>query len=105
MPNDGYDARRGRETEQMWPSCLIRGWFTFRECGAVSSEGEHGQGDEGGGGVEPECHPGYDADLGAGRFDQPVAELMFQRRFDPGTVPADLAAEFGELRDAASGCP
>jgi len=55
--------------------------------------------------VEPECHPGDDADFGADRFDQAVAELVLDCGFYSGAVSSDLLAELDELGDAASGCP
>jgi hypothetical protein len=85
------------------PSCRFRRWLPAGEGGSVTTEGEHGEGDEGGRGMESECHPGDDADLGVDRFDQAVAELVLDRGFYSGAVSSDLLAEPDELGDAASG--
>src|SRR6266545_7635346 len=48
--------------------------------GSVSAEAEHGQGDDGLGGVEPEGHPDDESDLGVHRLDQRWTGRVRSRR-------------------------
>src|ERR1022692_3770091 len=80
-------------------------WSSSGEGGAEAAEGEHCQGDERGGVVEPEGHPGDDPYLGVHRFDQAVAEPVVEGRVDARKMPADLFPELGEFGDAAAGRP
>jgi hypothetical protein len=50
----------------------------------VAAEAEQGEGDEGLRGLEPERHPGDQPDLGVGRLDQAVGQVLLDRREDPG---------------------
>lgn len=43
----------------------------------MAAEGEHGEGDEGVGGLESERDAGEEADLGVHRFDASVGEAVF----------------------------
>jgi hypothetical protein len=70
-----------------------------------AAEAEHGQGDEGAGVAESECHSGDDTDFGVDGFDQAVAELVFQCCFYSFAVRSYGPAELGELGDAAAGGP
>ena len=49
---------------------------------AVAAEGEHGQGDERFGGVEPERDAGQQPDLGVGGFDQSVGQAVVEGGVD-----------------------
>lgn len=68
-------------------------------------EVEYGQGDEGLGGVEPERDSGEEADLGVGRLDEPVGQVVLDRGEDPGTVCDDALLQFHEVRDPAAPRP
>jgi hypothetical protein len=55
------------------PDCSVGGWWLpSGQSGPVAAEGEHGQGDEGGGVFEAVGDAGDEADLGVGGFDQGV---------------------------------
>jgi hypothetical protein len=68
-------------------TCSLSTWTCSRTgCGAEAAEGEHGQGDEGDGVAAAEGDAGQDADFGAGRFDEAVAEAVLDGRADGGQV-------------------
>jgi hypothetical protein len=57
------------------------------------------------GSPEPVGDAGEDPDLGVGRVDQGVGQVVEQGRLDPREVLADAPAELDERGDAASGGP
>lgn len=71
----------------------------------VSSEVEHGEGDEGLGAVESVSDAGQEPDLGVGGFDECVGELVVQGGVDGGSVAADESSELDEGGEPASLCP
>lgn len=68
----------------------------------VAAEVEHGQGDEGVGGLEAEGDAGDEADLGVDRFDAAVGQAMLDRGEDRGLVFDDAALQVDEGGDAAA---
>ena len=52
----------------------------------MSAEGEHDQGDEGVGVLEPEGHPGAESDFGVDRFGAAVGQFVFDGGQDRGAL-------------------
>lgn len=78
------------------------GGLAAGEGRSVPSEAEHGEGDEGVGGLEAECRSGDQSDLGVGGFDQPVGQFVFDGSQDPRPVFDDAPLQFHERRDPAA---
>ena len=71
----------------------------------MTAEAEQGEGDQGIGGLEPERDSGDQADLGVGRLDQGVGQVVLDRGEDPAFVFDDALGQFHERRDAAASGP
>ena len=71
----------------------------------MTAEAEEGEGDQGLGGLEPEGDSGDQTDLGVGRLDQAVGQVVFDRGEDPVLVFDDALRELHERRDAAASGP
>lgn len=66
----------------------------------MGAEGEECEGNEGLGSVESVGDAGKESDLGVGRFDEPLGQVVFEVGVDRMTVSADLLGEVdkgGEL--------
>ena len=64
--------------ELFWLYCRVCGSGSSGEYGALASEGEHHEADEGVGVVEAERDSGDQADLGVRRFDERVEEVVVE---------------------------
>jgi hypothetical protein len=62
----------------------------------VRAEGEHGEGDEWLVGVESERGPGEQPDLGIGRFDLALRQVVLEGGVDGGVMGGDLAVQVDE---------
>jgi len=71
----------------------------------MSTEREHGQGDEGLRGAESKRNSGEYSDLGADRFDQSLGEAVVECGFDGPLVFNNAARQLREYRDAAAPSP
>jgi hypothetical protein len=75
--------------------CWIRG-SSAGQSWRVGAEREQGEGDEWFVAVEPERDAGEESDLGVGRLDERVRQLVLEGRVDGGAVGGDLAVEVDE---------
>jgi putative transposase len=92
-----HQTRGGSDiTAHMALSCWICGSGSAWELWWVAAEGEHCEGDEGLGAVEPERDSGEYPDLGVGGFDESLGEAVFEVRFDRFAVFGDLLGEVDE---------
>ena len=71
----------------------------------MASEAEHGEGDQGLGGGEPERDPGDESDLGVDRFDPSVGQAVLDRGQDRVLVFHDSALQGDERVDPAAAGP
>ena len=65
----------------------------------MAAEREQGEGDEGFGSVEAERDAGEQSDLGVGRLDESVGQVVLDRGEDSGPVLDDALLQFHERRD------
>lgn len=71
----------------------------------MAAESEHCEGDEGSGPVESVGDPSQQPDLGVGRFDEPLGQLMVEVGVDRIAVSADLLSESDERWELLPPCP
>ncbi len=71
----------------------------------MAAEAEHGQGDDGFGGVEPERDADDEPDFGVHGFDEGVGQAVFDRGDDRVTVVHDALSELDELGQSAAAGP
>lgn len=71
----------------------------------MTAKVEEREGDQGFGGLEPERDPGDQADLGVGRLDESVGQVVLDRGQDPGAVFDDALLQLHECRDPAAAGP
>ncbi len=71
----------------------------------MTAEADQGEGDQCVGGLEAERDPGDQPDLGVGRLDQAVGQVVLDRGEDAGPVFDDALLQLHERRDATAPRP